>query len=430
MRACWLLLLLSCVAPLVGQTVYNVRETLHLPAGVSASGAVIYGKLPLAADGQSVTNVRFSTPPDPSPDPAAPNTLRWSLDRVTDSLRMAYRVALSPRPAWDPDSVSHHRAPIAWPPVGEGGVDRVYALPPLIREDVAKTEFGSIEPEDTTVADVDRLIRRLNRRIKTVRDPASFDYGRPLLEDVYRRNTTARRKHLLLSLALQILELPHRVVAGKVLSYDEVRENELWVEIPVAGRWYRVYYGDGIDRGDWLPPNEPDRFLACSYDWRDYTLEVVSAPGAPYVPTTLDATYTNVVLDFWTAKDAALGRKQYARAISLLDSVLTYLPRSVATISEIGLVYTEAGRPADGLPFLERALQLAITPDDRGMVMVQLAKYYSLLEDAEASLRALAKAYRLSTIDLSVIFADPRFRYLARQDRLEQRLSAYLRAEE
>ncbi|PHK97098.1 hypothetical protein CGL56_17620 [Neolewinella marina] len=407
---------------LPGQAVYSVRETLLLPDGVTLEGAAVYARLPLSGSGQVVSHVLFSS----SPADGSGNSYRWDLDRLpqTDSLRFSYRVSLAPTPAWNRDSLDQHPRPaFTWPDTDDGP----YVLPPLVREDVGKTEFSTLTPGDTSLADVDRLIRRLDRRVRTVRSAEGFDYSQPLLEDLFRRRTTARRKHLLLSLGLQHLELPHRVVAGKVLSYGEVRENELWVEIPVNGRWYRVYYGDGIDRREWGEPAEPDRFLACSYDWRDFTLEVVNAPGMPPVPTTLSGEYSNVVVDFWVAKDEALARQRYAQALVYLDSVLTYLPRSVVAISEVGLVYTQAGRPDDGLPFLQQALRLAATPADQSLAMVQMAKYFSLQRQAEESLQALARAYRLTPVDLSVIYTDPRFQYLARQGNLEQRLSAYVR---
>ncbi|MBB4080513.1 tetratricopeptide (TPR) repeat protein [Lewinella aquimaris] len=419
-----LLIFLSFGRGVACQSVYNVRETLYLPE--RAAAGVIYTKLPLDVEGQSVSQLRFSEQPAGGQE----NAYRWEVDpiRPRDSLHLSYRVRVTSTPAWDPDNSAMTDGAINWPPLEEGTVALQYALPPLVREDIDKTEFGTLEPGDTTVEAVNRLIRRLGRRVKTVRNPEAFDYDRPLLEDVYRRSTTARRKHLLLSLALQYLDLPHRVVAGKVLSYGEVRENELWVEIPVGGRWFRVYYGDGVDRSEWGPPLEADQFLACSFDWRDYTLEVVSAPGEPFIETTLWGEYSNVVLDFWTAKDEALGRKQYARAVTYLDSILQYSPQSVVTIAEIGLVYTQAGRPEEGLPYLQRAFQLSSTSEDRSTAMLQMAKYFSLQDQTEEALKALAQAYRPSPIDLSVIFSDVRFQNLARLDRLEQRLTAYLQS--
>ncbi|THH36547.1 tetratricopeptide repeat protein [Neolewinella litorea] len=422
-----LLLTLFFAASLPGQSVYSVRETLYLPDGVPVTEATLYARLPRNNDRQTVSQVVLSQPPAARPGRGEQGAYRWNLNRLTeaDSLHFSYRVQVDPVPAWDGDSLLQGPAKsFAWP---ADRSDEPYIIPPLNREDARQTELSTLNASDTTVADVDRLVRRLGRRVKTVRSTDEFDYGQPLLADLYRRRTTPRRKHLLLSLALQYLDVPHRVVSGKVLSYGEVRENEVWVEIPVDGKWYRVYYGDGVDRSEWGAPTDPDLFLACTFDWRDYTLEVVSAVDGPPVPTTLSGEYSNVVLDFWIAKDEALARKRYSQALVHLDSVLTYLPRSVVAVSEVGLVYAQAGRPQDGIEYLQRAMGMAVTPADKSLALVQMAKYYSLQERAEESLQALARAYRITPIDLSVIYTDPRFQFLARQGNLEARLSAYLR---
>ncbi len=428
MRLICLLLFCCCLAgPAFTQSIYNVRETLLVPGGVPASGGTIYARLPLTTGGQVVSEVLFSAAAEGS----ATEGYRWSIRQLTegDSLRFSYRVKVNPVPAWEADSVLSGPDPdIAWLPVTDAIDAGPYILPPLVRADVEKTELRTLTPADTTVEAIDRLIRRMGRRVKNVRSTDNFDFAQPLLQDLYQRQTTPQRKHLLLSLALQYLDVPHRVVAGKVLSYGEVRENELWVEIPVGDRWRRVYYGDGIDRSDWGTPDEPDQFLACAYDWRALTLEVVSPPGNPPIPTTLTGRYTNLIVDFWVAKDQALGRKRYAQAVSYLDSVLNYLPRSVVAISELGLVYTEAGRAEEGLKYLQQAIQLAATPADQSTAQLQLGKYYSMQRQAEESLQAVARAYIYSPLDLSVIYTDSRFQYLAQQRNLEFRLNAAVEA--
>ena len=428
MRHLLFLLTLCFLCPIsdgVTQQVYTVTETLLVPDGAQTEGAMCYAKLPREADGQEVSNIMISVPPQRGEG----EDLSWTMDAlaVSDSLRISYRVKVAPIAFWYLDSLeTRQERNYTWPDLAPGEVVSPYVLPPLVREDVNKTELRNLNPADTSLADLDRLIRRLGRRVKLVRSEDNFDYTQPLLEDLYRRLTTPRRKHLLLSLSLQYLGVPHRVVAGKVLSYGEVRENELWVEIPVGGRYYRVYYGDGVDRSEWMPPEEADQFLACSFDWRDYTFEVISAPGAPTVATTLVSGYQNVVMELWEKKDEALARKRYAQAVAYLDSVLVYMPRSVIAVSEIGLVYAQAGRPEDGLKYIEGARNMAATLQDKSMVELQLAKYYSLLRQPEESLRALARAYRYAPLDLSVIYSDPRFDFLSKQRNLEQRLSTYL----
>ncbi len=408
-------------ASVFGQGVFNVRETLVIPDGVPATGGTVYARLPLNTGGQRVMNEVFSV----MPEGASEDGFRWSMDqlRTGDSLRFSYRVRTAPIPAWNGDSLlARPGLAIAWLPVVDSVDAGPYILPPLLRADAERTDLRTLNPDDTTVADIDRLIRRMDRRVRIVRDLDRFDYEQPLLQDLYQRQTTPQRKHLLLSLALQYLDVPHRVVAGKILSYGEVRENELWVEIPVGDRWRRVYYGDGVDRSYWEAPNEPDQFLSCAYDWRALTLEVVSPPGSPPIATVLTGRYDNIIIEFWVKKDQALSRKRYAQAVGYLDSMLTYLPGSVVAIAEIGLVYTEAGRAEEGLKYLQRALQLATTPFDRGTALLQFAKYYSLQQQVDASVQALVQAYILTSLDLSVVYTDHRFKYLAEQRNIDNRI--------
>ncbi|PPK85057.1 hypothetical protein CLV84_1947 [Neolewinella xylanilytica] len=423
-------LLLLIGVPLTAQNLLSIEETLKFESAISREGAMIYLKLPLEGDGQVVRQLDFSTEPDVSPTGAGVREYAWNAGELGagDSLGISFRVSSAGIPPWTEARIdSLEGQSFAWPPLSEEAVTEPYVLPPLIREDIGKTEFKSLDAADTTLQDIDRLIRRLDRRIRSVRDPENFDQAQPLLEDVFRRRTTARRKPLLLSLALQYLDVPHRIVAGKVVSYGEVRENEVWVEIPVAGEWLRIYYGDGVDRSEWGLPIEPDQFLACSYDWRDLTLEIVSAPGALPVPSTLSTTAQNLVVSFWDRKNDALLNRQYARAAALMDSVLAYLPESVAATTEKGLVIAQAGRLNEALPFMQSGLEMAKTAGDQSFALVQVAKFYSLQRMGEEAIEALVRAQQLSPFDFSVVYNDPRFQYLARQPSLMQRLQRALR---
>ncbi|WP_116125532.1 tetratricopeptide repeat protein [Lewinella sp. IMCC34183] len=428
MRAfsCLIFCLLCCLT-LSAQGAYSVKESLFLPLGAEGAGAKVYLKLPLETGKQVVTEIDFSAVPDARPLAGGTREYRWDVTATSpDSLAFTYRVRTVPVPVWNSDSLRQGRHSITWP-AGPAPADP-YVLPPLVRADVERTEFSSLDPADTTAADVDRIIRRLDRRVKTVNSLEDFDYSQPLLKDVFDRRTTPRRKHLLLSLALQYLTIPHRVVSGKVLSYGEVRENELWVEVPVNGNYRRVYYGDGIDRSAWGAPDDPDQFLACSYDWRDFTLEVIPAAGEPPVATTFAGTVSNVVVDLWIAKDKALERSRYAEAVRLLDSALLYLPESEVIIAEIGLVYTRAGRPEDGIRFLQQAMKLAESPAERSVTLLQFARYYSLQKDAEKAYRAIVGAEKLAPIDVySLIYNDPSFAYLVRQGRVRDMIYRYRR---
>ncbi len=392
---------------------------------------MIFFKMPLEEDGQIVSQQRFSATPTTTSAEGGKQGYAWRADEIGDgdTLKVSYRVRPAFIPPWTESAMDTLARPFfAWPEIAEGEEVAPYLLPPLVREDIAKTEFNTLDPADTTIRDIDRLIGRLDSRIVTVRDVEKFDYTQPLLEDVFHRRTTPRRKHLLLSLALQYLDIPHRVVAGKVISYGEVLENELWVELPVAGRWYRVYYGDGVDRREWMPRENPDIFLACSYDWRDLTLEIVSAAGAPPLPSLLFTDASNLLLKFWDLKNEALLARRYSRALSMMDSVLVFMPQSVTAVTEKGLVLAEAGRPADGLPFLQLGLQLADTPADQSFALVQLAKFHSLQGKGEEAVETLVRAQQIAPFNFAVVYNDHRFRYLAQQPLLMQQLQRALRS--
>ena len=406
-------------------TVYAVEETLKMAERVPRQNAMIYLKLPLRTEGQSVSLIEFSVPSTTQPAETGPREYAWRAGEVgeSDELKVSYRIKSSGIPPLTQEVIdSMGDRAFAWPPLPEGEVQEPYVLPPLIIEDLQRTEFNTIDRADTSLADIGRLISRLDRRILSVRDPEKFDYAQPFLEDVYRRRTTPRRKHMLLSLALQYLNIPHRLVAGKIASYGEVRENELWLELALAGRWYRVYYGDGVDRSEWGAPLDPDAYLACSYDYRDMTLEVVNAPGTPPVPSVLETQAKNIIVDFWDRKNEALLAKSYAKAATLLDSILMYLPENIAAVTEKGLVLAEAGRAEEGMPFLQYGMRLASNDRDRSFAMVQFAKLYALQRQGEEVVKALVRAYQVSPVDFNVLYDDYRFRWFNRQPKLMRQL--------
>ena len=407
------------------QTVYAIEETLKLAERVPRQNAMVYLKLPLPTEGQKVSVLKYSGTPVSLPAESGPREYAWRADEVGDhdSLHVTYRILSSGIPPLTQEVIdSMGDQAFAWPPLPKGSVQEPYVLPPLIVEDLQKTEFSTIDRADTTLEDVSRLINRLDRRILTIRDLDNFDYARPLLEDVYRRRTTPRRKHLLLSLALQYLDIPHRLVSGKIASYGEVRENELWLEAALAGRWYRVYYGDGVDRSEWGEPLDPDAYLACSYDYRDMTLAVVNAAGTPPVPSILTTQAKNIIVDFWDRKNEALLAKNYAKAVTQLDSILRYLPDNIATLTEKGLVLAEAGRSEEGMPYLQHGIRTADNDLDRSLAMVQLAKLFALQRRGEEAVKALVRAYQISPVDLSILYNDYRFRWFSRQSKWMRQL--------
>lgn len=424
-----LLLLLFATCQVTAQNLYAIRENLKLAERVTREGGLIYFKVPLDADGQAISQLEFSAPPESRPLTENPREYAWKADELGgyDSLRITYRLRPSTVTDWTEELVRTAAGkPFAFPPVSDKGTFEPYVLPPLDPDGLAKTEFSTIDRGDTSLSAVNRLIRRLDRRIVTLEDLEKFDPTQPLLEDVYRRRTTPRRKHLLLSLALQYLDLPHRLVSGKIVRYGEVYENELWVEIAVGETFYRVYYGDGVDRSEWGTPLEPDLYLACSYDYRDYTLEVVNAAGMPPIPSVLFTTSKNLILDFWDEKNDALARKDYGRAVSLMDSVLVHLPQSVTAATEKGLVLTEAGRPEEGIRYLQYGLKQAETPEDQSFALVQMAKYQLLQNMGEDAVKMLVRAYQVKPYDTSVFYSDYRFRPLVNEPELLRRLERSL----
>ena len=407
MRPFLTFLTLIVLSPLPAQSVYAVEEILKLGERVARDGAMIYYKLPLDRDGVKVSVTDFSAPPEMVPAIEGKREFAWEADNLNghDSLRIAYRVTMNAVPAWNLEAIRNAGVGFSWPADASGP----YALPPLDLDNLSKTDFSTLEKSDTGLVDIDRLITRLDRRIVTLEDAEQLDPRRPLLEDVYRRRTSPRRKHLLLSLALQYLEIPHRLVAGKTIRYGEVYENELWLEIPVGGKFYRVYYGDNVDRSDWGEAVDPDMFLACSYDYRDYTLEVVNAPGKPPVPSILFTNSQNLLIEFWDKKNEALTAKRYGRAVGYVDSLLVYLPGSVTGITEKGLILAEAGRPEEGIGYLQHGLNSATKVEDKTFALVQLAKYYTLLGKNDEAVGALVRAYQVSRFDTNVLYTDYRF---------------------
>ena len=410
----FLTLILTCffLFPLAAQSVFAVEEILKLAERVSRADAMIYYKLPLDRDGVTVSHLKFSAPPAMAPAGEGKREYAWKADDLNghDSLRIAYRATMNTVPVWDEEEIRSKGGGFAWPAAATGP----YALPPLDLENLVKTEFSTLEKGDTSLADIDRLINRLDKRIVTLEDAEALDPRQPLLEDVYRRRTTPRRKHLLLSLALQYLEIPHRLVAGKTVRYGEVYENELWLEIPVGGQFYRVYYGDGIDRSAWGDPIDPDLYLACSYDYRDYTLEVVNAPGKPPVPSLLFTNSKNLLIDFWDKKDEALGKKQYSRAVAYMDSLLVYMPGNAIGVTEKGLILTEAGRAEEGLKYLQYALKNATKAEDRSYALQQIAKYHILENRNGEAVNTLVRAYQVAPYNTEMFYTDYRFNKMVR----------------
>ncbi len=414
---------------LTGQASFVVEEKLKFGPRVSRTGAMIFLKLPLEEPGQRTIDISFSTPPLNAPAPREPQEYTWRGDGIGtgDTLQATYKIIAAPKPAWTDDLLDSLRGKsIGWPALAPGEEVEPYILPPLVREDIGRTEFSTLNRADTSLADINRLIRRLDRRIVTVRDPENFDQAQPLLEDVYRRRTTATRKHLLLSLALQYIEVPHRVVAGKILSYGEVIENQIWVEVPVGGSWYRVFYGDGVDRSEWMPPETSDLFLACSYDWRDLTLEVLSAAGAPPIPSILFTSAESLLFYFWDRKNVALERGQFRRAEAMIDSLLMYTPNSVTAITEKGLILAQAGRPQDGIAYLQLGIRKAELPSEQSFALMQLARYFSLQHNGDDALQAVIRAWQIEPFDRAVLLQDPRFKWLYQQRALMNKLRAVL----
>jgi tetratricopeptide (TPR) repeat protein len=278
--------------------------------------------------------------------------------------------------------------------------------------DLKKSALGDAAAKRDTVTTVNEILRRL-RRVKPVRDPERFNLEQPVLEDFYRRQTTPRRLHLLLSMALQYHDIPHRLVAGKILRFETVLENQLWLEVFAGGRWSRIHMVE--EDNEYVSDNEV--YVSCSYDFRDFTFEVFGSGQVDW-----DSRYRETLLDFWDKKDTALVEKDYELAIGYLDSMLYYAPKMLVAVAEKGLVIIEAGRPVEGMKYLQFAINNAKTDADRATAYLQLGKYYSMTGNKQEAVKALTRAGRLANLSIQAIYNDHRFKTLREDPQVMRQL--------
>ena len=393
---------LACLLPYSthAQLILDVTETIYFTPGTPRTDYYVGLSTPLASPRQAVDAITLS--PAPTAVLEDSSFFEWQTP-TADSVHLTYRIVANPLPEWG-------STPTIPDTLRETADAASYVLPPLAREEVGRTALGKAARENATFT-VERLLKVL-RRTKVVRDPENFNLAQPLLEDLFRRQTTPRRKHELLSLGLQYHGIPHRLVSGKVLRFGTVLENQLWAEVQVSNRWSRI---DLAEQDDYLRENSV--YLSCSYDYRNFSFTVLG-------PEVVDwrGEYRETLLQLWDAKDRALAQEDYPLALSYLDTVLQYAPDLLVAVAEKGLVIVQAGDTLAGMKYLQYALNTAKKDDDKATAYLQLAKYYALIDDTEQAMQALAKSNTLVPFTLQVVYNDLRFAPLLEDRKILRRL--------
>ncbi len=108
--------------------------------------------------------------------------------------------------------------------------------------------------------------------------------------------------------------------------------------------------------------------------------------------------------------------------ISFFERLLEYKPTFVQALVALGDAYTKKGLYEKGLEIDKRLVQLKPKDD---IVYYNLACDYSLLEQTEQSLQALAQALQLGYRDFSFMEKDPDLAYTRKDARYRQLLSRY-----
>ena len=396
-----LFVLLSAALP--GQEVIDITEVLEVSAVTEQDGQVRL-LLPLALPHQRILSLTTSAAGEEI-QTVSQRGYQWDLGRVrTDTVRVDYRILLTP------DSVDGPRQP------GQ------YALPPrpprFAQSGLSRTVW---EPGDT-LATINRITKRLARRVKATDRPERFDYGQSLLQDYHQRLSTTDRRHLLLSFALQEHGITHRLVAGKWLTDGLVFENQLWVEAYVQQQWVRLVLLPKSISNAITNEGATITYLVCTYDWRDATLSGRGATGQP-LAVPYASNFSNVLDYFWYQHGEAMEAGTYDRAISYMDSVLAYQPSDPAAVGEKGILYTQAGNPQEGLRYLQYGLASAESKADSATALVHFAKYYTLMGNLDRAYETIVRANELGTLPLEV-FYDPRLSALLNNRKYIRQLNA------
>ncbi|WP_238752347.1 tetratricopeptide repeat protein [Neolewinella maritima] len=388
-----------------GQMIFDVTQTVYFVPRSDRTDYYVSMQLPLIDARQGVEVMEVS----PLPTTVAEDGSLYVWDKpMADSIHLTYRIAATPLPEWG-------SAAVASDTMGErtaaAASTAAYPLPRLVREDVARTALGKAGQRDEATT-IYHLLKVL-RRVKAVRHPERFDHTQPLLEDTYRRQTTARRKHQLLSLGLQYHGIPHRLVAGKNLRFGVVAENQLWLELFTDGRWSRI---------DLAEPNEYLRqestYLPCTYDWQAYTFTLLGPPELDW-----RGEYEQTLLKLWADQARAVSEGAYPLALSYLDTMLQFAPKMLTVVAEKGLVMTQSGDPIEGVKYLQYALQQAKSREDKAMAFEALAKYYALTNQPEQAVEAIARSHSYSTFKMYMVYEDMRFASLLDNKKVMRKLN-------
>ena len=401
------LLVAVLLSSVLGAQRQLIDVTQVLEVGHLSPGSRVHLRLPLENGSQQLVSCQSGQAGRLLTDAAGFRSYEWTIGAATgDTLRLDYRLVLGGKT----------KQPT--------GAAADYALPPIPNQ-FARSGLSAIRAEEDTVATITRILRHLRRRVRVTPNPQRFDYRQSLLQDYHQRLSTTDRRHLLLSLALQDHGIPHRMVAGKWLADGTVYENQLWVEAWVQGIWLRLD----------LLPNELQRavkegasigYLVSTYDWRDASLVAVT-PGGQSTGVPYASGYSNVVDYFYYKKDVALEQRKYAEAVTFMDSILNYLPGDTDAVGEKGVIYAQAGRPEEGIRYLQYGIRNARTRRDSAAALIHFAKYYSLTGELALAYQALERSHKLVPVQL-VLFYDPRLERLLESKDYHDRLQAIIYA--
>ena len=205
----FLLLLVATPAWLSGQEVQQVREWIKPGPAANQREAFVRIAFPLGVDSQRIQRIDASVTPTQLIDLPGEHAYIWEGEtlRDVDSLLLTYVYTADSSGRWQFD---RERLGDSLRTLRPGR----YPLPEVSRSDFERTPYAGLRETDRARI-VDRILRTFERRVKVTNEPAKFDLGQPLLQDLHRRLTTERRFAQLLSLALQYYGIDHRLVSGR-----------------------------------------------------------------------------------------------------------------------------------------------------------------------------------------------------------------------
>lgn len=95
-------------------------------------------------------------------------------------------------------------------------------------------------------------------------------------------------------------------------------------------------------------------------------------------------------------------RRQYDKALQQFDSEMSLDVPYPRTYLQLGHVYLALDKPADALPFLEKAIQ--VEPEDAGTAWIDIGRAYRSLNDAKKAASSFERAIALGERNASVYY--------------------------